>query len=336
MSMSALFYMEPSDIIHTTSLERGLKIRQSPFLYRFDVPQSTKGTYRIDIPAIKIISWLFSRLSTNWLHSSTIQLVLNGSQPSWSLNGWSFVPLDLSRIVHNDSYQGHEGRIPNDALLDESRLSVSTTAMKGRLECTVYQDLDTYSSWLELWDLSDSTMWNPPSDPQALEIGYGLRDAQWFANNFFNTSILNNPSKPECCANNSKTTSNTEGSAIGYWSPADARDFPFLDSTWPKNFTIKWIYGHLRGGYHRRNSSREYFLYADIPSVQALNCEPIFEVAEAYVTVSMKDGRVHAFEITEEPSTATAAWTAGFRQQGEAKSHKSEYNFYSEYNLAAR
>ena len=43
---------------------------------------------------------LYWTQSAAWLQSATNQLTQDGAEPAWSLNGWSFVPVDTPNVVN--------------------------------------------------------------------------------------------------------------------------------------------------------------------------------------------------------------------------------------------
>ncbi|KAL1645546.1 hypothetical protein SLS58_003857 [Diplodia intermedia] len=272
---------------------------------------------------------------------------LNGSQPAWSLDGWSFVPIDMDGILDSDTVRGRDELAGKGLFPMATNVTVSTPGIRGRIECTPYDNLDNFTAWLTEWDLTNSTVWNVSSNPKDADTGYELRNGQTsslFANNFFDTSFLGNPSRPTCCANDSASGSAQAPAAIGYWSPFDAKDFPFPSSIWPRNFTTKWIYGNLRDGYNMSTKYRgpgsvtdspTHMLYTERPSIQALHCAPIIESATAEVTVDQSNGKVQSFTILDEPTAIDAPWTDGLLRHEAAAANRTSDGDPVSYNVTA-
>lgn len=342
MSMSALFESEQGSISQTHIVERQLELRQIPLLYN-----TTAGPSVHAGPShqAQVLENLFGNLSTNWLYSATIQIALNGSQPAWSLDGWSFVPIDVNGISNSLAAQGRNELTEKGLLPVATNITVSTPGIRGRIECTPYDNLNNISAWLTEWDLTNSTVWNVSSNPKDMDTGYELRAGRTtFRNNFLDTSFLGNPSRPRCCVNETASDPAQAPAAIGYWSPFDAAEFPFPSSIWPRNFTTKWIYGDLRDGYNMStkyrgsgssSTSPEHMLYMDKPSIQALRCKPIIESAAAKVTVGQSNGKVQSFDILEEPIIIDTPWTDGLLRHELAVNRTSSDDEVS-YNVTAR
>jgi hypothetical protein len=92
----------------------------------------------------------FNTPSTEWMYTAIVQLALNGSPPAWTMDDWSFVPLDISTISNGSSMQ-NIGHISASEQLgsasSSANISVVTPAVRGRLECTPYNGLSNLSAW---------------------------------------------------------------------------------------------------------------------------------------------------------------------------------------------
>ncbi|KAF2144855.1 uncharacterized protein K452DRAFT_343342 [Aplosporella prunicola CBS 121167] len=342
ISMSTLFQLEQNHLVHSATINRSFGLRQLPFLYTTTAMESMvdSETYAGPTHTAEILAQVFTNPTTNWLYSATIQLSLNGSQPPWSLDGWSFVPLNLTGL--SDGIQN----IGNDTIENNFRFSTnasfSTPAIRGRLECSPYQGLDNTSAWMRKWDLTNSSTWNQSTVPKGATTGYelGTEAHDPFSNNFFDTSFLANPSRPRCCVNGTSDGTPKGPAALGYWSPADPMTFPYPSDPWPRNFTTKWIYGKLHSARMRHPDSdyelsdRKHWIYTEVPSIQALNCMPIIETATSHITVDLNTGQVKSFNITDTPIVDTVAWSAGLVGR---ELHSGLVNdvFKSEYNVTA-
>ena len=92
---------------------------------------------------------VFSELQTNWLYTAVIQASLQGPEPAWSSQGWSFVPLDLASLTPKLSpqlaIQTEIGTTHQSTSV--ANLTVQTTALRARAECSVVENLGP-KSWL--------------------------------------------------------------------------------------------------------------------------------------------------------------------------------------------
>lgn len=307
--MSALFYTEPGAVSQQMTIEREIELRSVPSLFQteyisplmFELGSRTQ-----------ILKNMYTDFATNWMYGATVQLTLNGSEPAWSSDGWSFLPIDLSKISNSSIH-----RAGNHTSTQMGTIKTTTSALRGRLECNPYENLDNLSTWLTTYDLSDSSAWNLSTFPANWTTGYELGvdhnstipDDPVY-NMFNDTYFLWDASRVSCCTNG---TNNAErDSAFGYWTPYYSDDTP-LDlklnpNTYPMNFTTKWIYGHAASGFQKNDSQAERFIFRDVPSAQALHCAPVIETASAKVTVNKKTGEVQSYSILGEPISSDDAW----------------------------
>ncbi|KAK0663157.1 hypothetical protein DIS24_g1201 [Lasiodiplodia hormozganensis] len=237
---------------------------------------------------------------------------MNGSQPPWSRDGWSFAPLDLSQLEIPNPPQ-------NSSIVPATNISVVTPAIRGRIECSPYENLNNLSAWVTERDLTNTSLWNASSNPHNIKTAYELGELTYVGSdlaypNFFNTSILADDSTPTCCENGSTNSWPPKGAAIGNWSPDRGTTFEP-----PFNFTTKYIWGnHFSADLITDNiyTSPTRFLFTDVPQVQALKCMPIIEKSSANVTVDRQTGNVAKFDILERPSSADEAWRYNFVDYG--------------------
>jgi hypothetical protein len=321
--MSALFQNEPGNFLQSMSTNRKLEIRQVP---RIDQTEYTtldpdSGT----LWASGILNNLYTNLSTNWMYTATIQITLNGSQPPWSRDGWSFVPIELSSLknfssVQNTGAGAHQGYLASPS--PETNISLTTPAIRGRIECSPYETLNNLSSWLTTVDPTNSSIWNLTASPTGVSEGYELGSPPpWMTFESSKTPILNNPSFLTCCGN--ETDQSARGVAVGYWSPNYKLNaswpfeyFPFVGQQWPRNFTTKFIRGQAVTGFISKLDFTSHMIFTEVPSVQALNCMPIIETATANVTVDQATGLVKSFVILDKPTPASQAWADPFVLRG--------------------
>ncbi|KAF2137414.1 uncharacterized protein K452DRAFT_361940 [Aplosporella prunicola CBS 121167] len=320
ISMASIFQRGQGSSTHNMAAERTLEIRTVPILDEVIMPGPLH--YASRYAASQIQNNLFSQFKTNWLYEATVRLTLNGSRPAWSHDEWSFLPLDLTQFSGFE----HTLKAKKHNVLETS-ISVTTTAIRGHIECTPYEGLDNTSTWLRHWD--PAMAWKPPTDNSVTETlmsGYLLgtihpRYSPEFTAEFFNTSFLSHDAIVRCCLND--TSSPSKGVAIGYWSRTgpwkESSNFdPLTLNMRPSNFTIKWIYGNnvmmLENDWCQPLGG-DCLLFEDVPSVEALQCMPLIEMATAAVTIDRVTGMVQSYTIVDEPREATGAWDNDYVNQ---------------------
>ncbi|KAJ5289933.1 uncharacterized protein N7443_010186 [Penicillium atrosanguineum] len=341
ISMSALFDRGPGVVSQPITFERSIEIRDIPFV--FPTEQSYYPSASNDYAAV-ILADLYKNLSTHWMYTATIQLALNGSQPAWSKDGWSFVPTQMTNLstinLPNDldaSDQAVDG--------SQTNVSLATPAMRGRIECSEYP-LDVFmniSNWLTIKDISNHTIWNTSTIPKDakgayVEGGYQLgavapwtgtphpsmiypvntSDAALSGNGSCPgcTTVFVNPSQITCCENGSSSEWDPSV-AVGYWSPNTNLE-SFSTRQWHRNFTAKWLYGNAVTGIKNNKNTLggAYYdvdmLFPSIPSILLLDCKPIVESAEADIIVNPANGEIQSFNITSTPKELTEAFADNF------------------------
>jgi hypothetical protein len=124
-----------------------------------------------------VLETLYQNLSSYYMYTAIVQLALNGSEPAWSKDGWSFVPIELSSISSSESL-AELGASQADSLGSSSQTNVTfnTRAIRGRIECSPppMQVLANLSSWTTATDLSNHTIWNKSTIPDGVTGGYQL------------------------------------------------------------------------------------------------------------------------------------------------------------------
>lgn len=329
-TMSALFDRGPGNVIKPITFNRSLEIRDIPLV--FGTSQAFAGGASDDY-AGTVLANLYTNISSHWMYTAAIQLTLNGSEPSWSKDGWSFAPIQLNNLNRTD--------LPND--LDESdkslsiptsNISFTTPAIRGRIECTDYpvQTLVNLSSWLTPTNISNHTIWNASTIPHNIPGGYqlGAKYNDMYgslpsavlpittAENITNcpncTTIFANPSQITCCGNGSSSDWNPSV-AVGYWSP-NTDPASWTVRNWERNFTAKWIHGSAVTGIKGNDNQNTYYdaglLFTQVPSTTMMNCKPIIESAEADVIVNPSNGEIQSFSITDTPTEITEAFSDNF------------------------
>lgn len=170
------------------------------------------------------------------------------------------------------------------------------------------------SAWLNTLDFTDRAAWNDTAVPADLETGYELKSGvslnQSLGNGKYHYWDDENPyftlSEPgyrlNCCGN--VTGGNA---AIGYWSSAaDAKH---------SSVVVKWLTGHPFANQFTDSENQTHWVWKDVPKVNALNCTPLFETANAKVEVDFETGAVQSYTIVDSPITISDAWSYKYQAQ---------------------
>ncbi|KAI0445143.1 hypothetical protein F4803DRAFT_509535 [Xylaria telfairii] len=325
IAMSSLWTREPGHLTTLIPVPKVLELRTVPELGVNMLPKLYH--FATDSRGVFVQS-LFADLSTSWIYGATTQLTLDGPDPPWSIDGWSFVPSTLNMTSLEDVYVQNTG---NATELSASfvNITMETPAIRARIECSPYTFLDDETRWLTKWDLTDNTHWNTSANPKDLKVGYelGVVGESWDPSTLFHvgddpnddqwTTFFVNFRRLECCEN---TTDGSVGLAsIGYWSANVAEefqgDYPFISDIWPANFTVKWIHGRATESIRKvvnwpdnNDDNENSLIWLEPPRMTALNCQPIIETANSRVTVYSHNERVTSYEILETPRSYEEAW----------------------------
>ncbi|KAI1206168.1 uncharacterized protein F4807DRAFT_453588 [Annulohypoxylon truncatum] len=329
IAMSSVWNREPGSVPFQVNVQRQLELRSVPHLSEATLQfTSHAGNYKQSA-----LASLFSNLKTSWIYGAAVQISLNGSQPAWSSDGWSFVPHDLSTAVPQTDVQntGNQSTVPQSSM----NVTLQTSGIRARLECSPHEHLDitNTTSWLTEWDLTNATAWNQTLDPTILKTGYELGLNRLGSNTLLfldnNASMSGNyttffvSNKRMSCCQNMTTDGQIGTSSVGYWSPNQRNNslYPDFATSWPANFTVKWIHGRPVEGYHDLSSSSSSssstsprLMWSEPPQMTALNCMPIIETVNASVTVSTEDSHVISFDLLDEPQPDQYAWSDDFKQ----------------------
>jgi hypothetical protein len=330
--MSALF--ERHDITKLTpiALNRTLELRQVPHLQRveYSYPPFINYYSATGDPVNASVYEIFDDLATNWIYSAVFDLTLSSAVPAWSSEGWGFVPVPIPDLKHylQEQNLGSYSSARKSLAKPTANITVTTSAIRGRTECTHVEGLNNSSSWL------DPKSFDPQSGKN-LKMELDLLPGNASLTSYFAPSAY----YFQCCTNQSSipqivpiniTSINPQTNkslnivetpitplAIGYWGKtwdgSLSSDFgPRLISA--GNFTPKWIAGN--GGFKARRidmgPTSDVLFFSDKVKLQALNCMPIIETSEAEVTVDIKTGKVHHYNILDTPSVVEEAWSDPF------------------------
>ena len=326
IASSALWSRQQSEKLFITKIPVSLEIRQVPLLL---IGHINDNDFYSSSFAGEVLRESFANQTTSWMYGGTIQLALNGSEPSWSSNGWSFAPVDLSALptktiqnAGDNSSSAQESGVP---LPSSTLAKLDTAGIHAWLECTPFDSLDDSSSWTTRQDLTDSTYSNTSANPTSLLTGYELGTATCSGNSpsiglgYFcgaaggidiSTTFYAQPPQLSCCEN--RTENGFELASVGYWSANRNAGvlFPELSGNYPFNLTVKWLRGIPQEGFIMANASSESrrLIWHEPPQMTALNCRPIIETANARVTVDIASHRVQNYSLTSNPVPDANAW----------------------------
>lgn len=325
VSMSALWQRAEGSRHGELTLTRGLEPRTQPFVYIYSIGSAMGGGSQV---GQLVLSDFYAHLSTNWLYSATMQLAYNGSEPPWSKDGWSFVPIDLSSIPDSEMYKSTPSTKNSTsgaaAKAPSVNVTLTTPALRGTLDCTVAEAASNQSAWLTEWDLTDSDRWNVSTNPTGLEKGFEVnREIELGTQTGLSTApILTDEDTILCCANTSDGTGGSE-SAIGYWSANygyyRAYDFETESGPYPRNLTLKWIRGTAARELYIGNETYEgdhgevvdfrHLIWSKTPTMSAINCRPRIEWTNATVTVNMETRQIWDYQTLGTPESVDWPWS---------------------------
>jgi len=327
--LSALFEREPGGILQPVQISRTLEARQVPYFDSVFIPNAHESG---NSAAPRLVLNSLADLQTSWMYSAVLGLTIDGPYPKWSKDGWIFTPAimpDLPDAANPSRIQhvGHDSSDPG-VLTSSVNITLPTVGRRGRLECSPNANATDTSTWLRTWYIKSNSS---DGTPQVSAPVYDLNELM-FGDVF--TSSLSRPKAPQCCLSESDETKNEV--SIGYWSinsPSPWRGGSGgFNGSWPLNVTVKWIhgeavpwpsnytYGDIYGpGY--RNFADELktgLMFHTVPDIQALNCRPIIESAEASVTIDYLSGVVVDFDILDTPQVVEEPWSDPFVVRSEA------------------
>lgn len=235
---------------------------------------------------------------------------------------WAFMPTDMSSILTSSQTVTTSGSVPVarpavNAIFD-------TAAIRGRLECSPL-DMSNQSAWLYTLDFTNKTAWNSsiPSDLKTgyeLKLGLSMNESigggkyiYWNDRNPYFSFFATNY-RMKCCGN--ETDGVVNEASIGYWSPP-------ADNT-HQGIVVKWLTGHpyaiqFNDSTDTKNLSpgegygaHLHWVWKDVPKVTAMNCTPIFETANASITVDVSTGIVQNYTIDDTPRLDPNAWAYNY------------------------
>jgi hypothetical protein len=329
--MSALFERQNSVLSHSIQALRFVEPRQIPHVTSdaYNAALSRGEEAGINGVPGRILKNLFTNAQSNWMYSATIQLTLDGAEPPWSKDRWSFLPVSLAPLPDSSNASQIQNLGASTAetsgLLTSTNFTFSTTATRARLECEAIPDIANTSTWLE--EVQYQKFRNSTRDGLTPTLTAYDPTHNMFGYNY--TSLLTHPGRLACCLNQS-LENQTQPLAIGYWSSTgDVQYWPNANKAWPMNVTVKWLRGLAMpwpseiNYLQKKNStlpySRSLFGFTKVPSLQALNCRPVIESVAADVTIDYTSGVVQDFTLLGKPQPELQAWSDPFVTRNESQ-----------------
>ncbi|KAL5316511.1 hypothetical protein ACEPPN_015559 [Leptodophora sp. 'Broadleaf-Isolate-01'] len=323
ISMSALWQREPFQLERPLEVAQPFQIRDVAFLY------DNASYYKTAKYKQAILADAFQNLETNWMYSAALQLAMNASQPAWSSEGWSFVPVSITSSLE-------ENRQQTNSSSDEPQgkvavATVNVPAVRGRLQCSPLAPELEDKFWLTEVDLTADGPWNQTLKPRPWGNGYILGcDGNYRSgiNYSPNMTDLNGTSGNcsyiggyttvlaeiivTCCAQESEHQ--PDNASVGYWSPVNLELFApgSTKLLQTDNFTVKWIYGPAPVNYPSESDRLPSLIWPKAPKLTMLNCAPVVETANASVTVDLATHNVQAYTILDEPVPHSEAFSDDF------------------------
>ncbi|PVH89113.1 hypothetical protein DL98DRAFT_565261 [Cadophora sp. DSE1049] len=341
VGMSALWDRNPGFRTRDINMTRSFEFRSVPAIFEV-LPPSVHGYQESTMTqaAKASLSNIFGDLLTGWMYSSINEGTYNSTLAPWMSGDWAFLPVDLDAVPESLSSTESPSTNGQASTLSAVNATLRTPAIRGRLECTPFDITKNISAWLNTLDFSNKTVWNDSHIPPDLKTGYELKtgfalnrsstggqyrywDGTYPYFSFFSTNF-----RLTCCANETEDVVNE--ASIGYWS--SAADYP---ST---SVVVKWIKGYpYSRQFNSSASSRQrvgdgsasgsHWTWKDVPEVTALNCTPIFETANATVTVDTATKIVQNYTILDTPQADPNAFAYNYVQLNVSKgvNYSSQY-----------
>ncbi|KAF1913324.1 hypothetical protein BDU57DRAFT_504408 [Ampelomyces quisqualis] len=317
VSMSALFERESRDFVQQMTVPHNLEVRQVPFI----IQVNTTGAFAAKDPAVEVLDNLYLDAPTNWLYGAGIQDSYNGTELPWAAEGWSFLPVDLSGIFNDSSVRSSQGDA-GDKAISSINITITTPAIRARLDCRAIEQVANISSWIERQVLDNDGDIYPDEEWAQINTTDMTKTYQLLPQIFegtdSQTTMISRAYDAMCCGNGSRA--DPQRAVMGYWSPvypsdltSEKPDFPYQNLTWPMPITTKWLVG-TAFNMSRGTTTAKYLYFTDVPRIQAARCTPIIETAEAEVKIHRDTGKVISYTIGSTVAAAEQAWKDVFVQ----------------------
>lgn len=252
IALSALFQQDVGYITDVVNLDRTLELRQTPHIRQVNTyypPNFNTSDVDTDRPYVgDIIEGLFTNLTTNWMYTAEIQLTMKGPEPSWSKDGWSFVPVDLTQLGDAKAVEDNTrlGQNLGNAQSSAINVTLTTPAIRARVECTRNDDIDDINTWGTTSGEKVKRGAAPPGLNLPIHNGTGHTV---LSNLMFPSNVNYTPLTPDgkyitCCTNQtepSRVEDYTAPITIGYWTSYFRNTSQHIDSPTGTNgnFSVK-------------------------------------------------------------------------------------------------
>ncbi|KAJ4989425.1 hypothetical protein SVAN01_05150 [Stagonosporopsis vannaccii] len=332
IAMSALFEQDTGVVVHHIDLNQTLELRRDPFVREV----ATRTDYTKDAPyrpsnelagpwegfetwVAPTLEEVFNELETNWMFTAMIQSTMDAPDPTWSKDGWSFVPMDLA---------GLQADLRSTGPLAAHNITVRTPAIRARIDCDAFKEASNSSLWTRKFNESgvDSYYGKGPDGtmyiPEVL-VKYGDRYSR----------IITQAVQPSCCANSTEPGATDEHnmSVLAYWTENWNKSTTTGEYTTTGDFMIKWLRGPA-GFDSLFNRYVNHLYFSEPPGIQAAICVPTIETSPAQAVVDQRTGSIRDFEILEQPVSADVAWSDAFqfraRTETPARQNSTEEQLY--------
>jgi hypothetical protein len=322
VAMSALWQKQLSALTTLALIRQPLELRHIPHL------ALELNTWHLSSYVDAVLGRLFYDFETSWMYGAAIQLTLNGTEPEWSKDGWSFVPPEHQDLVDiTNLHQGEKQAIG---------LRFRTPAIRARLECNNGAYFD--DCWTPAQDnLANATIYRQTLDTtrfptvfyQDVNILFapdrdGDNSSCHLAGAYNKTTVLPAGAVPQCCPEGN--TENPGTLSMGYWTPY---------SMTSREFNVHWVHGLAQMFPKTQGGEPPQPLYwLEKPRLAIANCTPVIEQAHADVTADVFTGQVREFMIIDEPSVVDDAWAEPFAMREPYDAEASEGTWIS--NITTR
>jgi hypothetical protein len=302
ISMAALCSRELGVLDFDVSLAAQYQLRSIPHVFE-DKRFIYRGGESIAYPRIAPKVYGGNQYQTSWVYGSLSELAFGASSPAWSKDGWSFPPVDLQNI---SAYVPGRFKRKDGDTLASMNVSLIARGLRGRLECT---PIDQPSRWIiQVSNITGLIPYNRTTVDMRPNISAG----------FEYTSRVRVVNFPDYSRQQPGIVN------IGQWlhfdySSSSKVGVPLYNPENSQNFTVLWT--NSRYPYRFEDEILNSYiglnplprlLFSEIPQVQALNCQPIFEAAKARITLDAADGKSKHYEILGEITPAKHLWTNRF------------------------
>jgi hypothetical protein len=295
---------------------RSFTTRQEPF--HFGIDMSQRPLYLTDsLLEISKIDWLYDALDDITLQTPALP---------WTKDEWMFTPVNLTNrddqnVLYVTSQDQSEARNDAASFTSSFNISLTTSALRGRLECKAATVSTT--EWL---DDVDSVY---PNRFDKSATGHVLPTTIYTSDNF-TAPVFSAPRRLACCTN---STDQNKQSVVAYSSsnnavydqrpaiPVDSNEPEdmIVSSGWTKDFAIKWIIGSTastavpgtESNFISSNiglANESVLYYTEKPQMSIMKCSPIIEQVNASITFARDTSQILTYKLLEDPQPAIGAW----------------------------